>query len=129
MSPIFLSSLGANLLAGSLDVIHHYVDKIPGSSGTVKAKYLGAFLYMGGYLILVKVGKSKMYEPRHWFSLADFELVDVAEEEGMYLQMLYPFTLFTALIIQRYYPVLCGYLPRDIITIWRRLVNERRIYG
>jgi hypothetical protein len=65
-----------------MDVIHHYVDKIPGSSGTVKAKYLGSFLYMGGYLILVKVSKGKVYEPRHWFSLAGFELVDVSEEDG-----------------------------------------------
>ena len=82
LSHVFLSSLGACLLAGSMDVIHHYVDKIPGSSGTVKAKYLGSFLYMGGYLILVKVSKGKVYEPRHWFSLAGFELVDVSEEDG-----------------------------------------------
>jgi len=82
LSPVFLSSLGACLLAGSIDVIHHYVDKIPGSSGTVKAKYLGAFLYMGGYLILVKVSKGKVYEPRHWFSLVGFELADVSEEDG-----------------------------------------------
>ena len=82
LSHIFLSSLGACLLAGSMDVIHHYVDKIPGSSGTVKAKYLGAFLYMGGYLILVKVSKGKVYEPRHWFSLVGFELIDVSEEDG-----------------------------------------------
>ena len=57
-----------------MDVIHHHADKIPGSSGTVKAKYLGAFLYMGGYLVLVKVCKSKVYEPRHWFSLTGFEI-------------------------------------------------------
>jgi hypothetical protein len=81
LSPVFLASLGACLLAGSMDVIHHYVDKIPGNSGTVKAKYLGAFLYVGGYLILVKVSKGKVYEPRHWFSLVGFELVDVSEEE------------------------------------------------
>lgn len=79
----FLSSLGACLLAGSMDVIHHHADKIPGSSGTVKAKYLGAFLYMGGYLVLVKVCKSKVYEPSHWFSLTGFEIADVPEEEGV----------------------------------------------
>lgn len=83
ITPAFLTSLGASLLAGSVDVIHHHADRIPGSSGTVKAKYLGAFLYMGGYLILAKVSKGKTYEPRHWFSLASFELFDVPEEEGM----------------------------------------------
>ena len=88
LSPVFLSSLGACLLAGSIDVIHHYVDKIPGSSGTVKAKYLGAFLYMGGYIILVKVSKGKVYEPRHWFSLVGFELVDMSEEDGWSQQVI-----------------------------------------
>lgn len=81
ISSVFINSLGTCLFAGSLDVIHYYVDKVPGSSGTVKAKYLGAFLYMGGYLILVKVNKGKLYEPRHWFSLTGFELVDVPDEE------------------------------------------------
>jgi hypothetical protein len=98
LSHIFLSSLGACLLAGSMDVIHHYVDKIPGSSGTVKAKYLGAFLYMGGYLILVKVSKGKVYEPRHWFSLAGFELIDVSEEDGQQYQTAHFSLLLTYLI-------------------------------
>ena len=78
LTATFLASLGACLLAGSLDVIHH-----PASSDIVKAKYLGAFLYMGGYFVLVKVRKGKVYEPRHWFSLVDFELVDMEEEEGV----------------------------------------------
>lgn len=80
LSSTFLSSLGACLLAGSMDVIHHYVDKVPGNGGTLKAKYLGGFLYLGGYLILVKVCKGKVYEPRHWFSLDGVELVDVPEQ-------------------------------------------------
>lgn len=82
LSPLFMSSLGASLLAGSMDVIHHHVDKVPGNSGIVKSKYLGTFLYMGGYFIMVKVVKGHIYEPRHWFSLASFELFDVPEEEG-----------------------------------------------
>lgn len=77
--PSFLSSLGTCLLAGSLDVMHYQSSKPP--SGTnINAKYLGAFLYLGGYLILVKV-KGKVYEPRHWFSLADFTVVDLEEED------------------------------------------------
>lgn len=83
LSPVFLSSLGASLLAGSMDVIHHHADKVPGNSGIVKSKYLGTFLYMGGYFIMVKVVKGHIYEPRHWFSLASFELFDVPEQEGI----------------------------------------------
>lgn len=112
ISPVFLSSLGATLLAGSMDVIHHYADKIPGTSGTVKAKYYGAFLYMGGYFILVKVCKGQVYEPRHWFPLAAFELFDVPEEDGMCSQISlclliligHPFSvaaMFFSLVIQR----------------------------
>jgi hypothetical protein len=100
--PVFLSSLGACLLAGSIDVIHHYVDKIPGSSGTVKAKYLGAFLYMGGYLILVKVSKGKVYEPRHWFSLVGFELVDVSEEDGWSPQVITRFLVADAVCLKSF---------------------------
>ncbi|KAG6903483.1 hypothetical protein C0995_005506 [Termitomyces sp. Mi166 len=80
LSQPFLSSLGTCLLAGSLDVIH-YSGKPSGSN--VVVKYMGAFLYLGGYLILVKVSKSKVYEPRHWFSLADFDIIDVDETDGM----------------------------------------------
>lgn len=71
----FFVSLGICLLAGSLDVIHFQLPVSPKS-----AKYMGAFLYVGGYLILAKV-KGKNYEPRHWFPLADFSLVDVASDE------------------------------------------------
>ncbi|KAF8195714.1 hypothetical protein K438DRAFT_1934177 [Mycena galopus ATCC 62051] len=81
LMPSFLSSLGTCLLAGSLDVMHYQSSK-PSSNGTnINAKYLGAFLYLGGYLILVKVTKSKVYESRHWFPLADFSVVDLEEED------------------------------------------------
>jgi hypothetical protein len=79
LTPTFLASVGACLLAGSLDVVHY-----PASSATVKVKYLGAFLYMGGYFVLVKVCKGKIYEPIHWFSLVGFEVVDVEEKDGEY---------------------------------------------
>ncbi|KAH0587753.1 hypothetical protein H2248_006511 [Termitomyces sp. 'cryptogamus'] len=80
LSQPFLSSLGTCLLAGSLDVVH-YSAKLSGSN--VVVKYLGAFLYLGGYLILVKVAKGKIYEPKHWFSLADFDIVDVDGADAM----------------------------------------------
>ncbi|KAG6869325.1 hypothetical protein C0993_000078 [Termitomyces sp. T159_Od127] len=80
LSQPFLSSLGTCLLAGSLDVIHHSAKT---SASSLVVKYLGAFLYLGGYLILVKVPKGRIYEPRHWFSLADFDIIDVDEADGI----------------------------------------------
>lgn len=71
----FLSSLGACLLAGALDVVDR--------SSSSRVKYLGAFLYVGGYMVLVKVTKSgKVYEPRYWFSLYGFTLIDAEEDDG-----------------------------------------------
>ncbi|KAG0709788.1 hypothetical protein DFH29DRAFT_793279 [Suillus ampliporus] len=78
----FLSSLGPCHLAGSLDVIHYH-GLNASSNGTVKAKYLGAFLYPGGYLVLAKVHKVRTYEPKHWFSLAGFDLVDSTKDEAL----------------------------------------------
>ncbi|KAK0191112.1 hypothetical protein F5146DRAFT_930470, partial [Armillaria mellea] len=77
LTPAFLSSLGVCLLAGSLDVMH---SRSYTSITNINAKYLGAFLYLGGYLILVKVVKGKFYEPKHWFRLTDFDVEDVAED-------------------------------------------------
>lgn len=50
----------------------------------VKVKYLAAFLYVGGYVVLAKTPKAGAYEARHWFSLLDesVEVVDVKEEDG-----------------------------------------------
>lgn len=47
---------------------------------SAKPKYFGEFLYMCGYFILVKVGKGKVYEPRHWFSFSGFDLTDLHDE-------------------------------------------------
>ncbi|KAK7061919.1 DH domain-containing protein [Favolaschia claudopus] len=77
----FLSSLGICLLAGSLDVMHHQSSKPPSNGTNINAKYLGAFLYIGGYLILVKVTKGKVYDPRHWFRLGEFNVIDSEEED------------------------------------------------
>ncbi|KAF9534700.1 hypothetical protein CPB83DRAFT_888675 [Crepidotus variabilis] len=79
----FLSSLGTCLLSGSLDVMHYSPDRPLGFTSNIKAKYLGAFLYSGAYLILVRVSKGKKYEPRHWFSLVDFEVTDVEDDSAM----------------------------------------------
>jgi hypothetical protein len=79
----FLQSLGTCLLAGSLDVMHYPTLK-PSGTSNISAKYLGAFLYLGGYIILVKVSKAKVYEPKHWFSLSDFEISDIEEDDGAF---------------------------------------------
>ena len=56
------------MLGGALDIVQH-----PSS----RARYLGAFLYVGGYMVMVKITKGgKVYEPKYWFSLAGFDLID-----------------------------------------------------
>ncbi|KZT29297.1 hypothetical protein NEOLEDRAFT_1175006 [Neolentinus lepideus HHB14362 ss-1] len=82
LTPEFMASLGICMLAGSLDVMHYDVASAA-NGGTVKVKYLGAFLYAGGYIVLAKVGKGKVYEPRHWFALAGFDVVDVGDGEAL----------------------------------------------
>ena len=131
LTPEFFSSLGNCLLSGSLDVMHYHRNSPLGQTSNIKAKYLGAFLYPGGYLVLVKVCKGKKYEPRHWFSLADFEVSDVEENGGT----LHFWTLSVGLLI--HIPVLtqpCCHAPSDFhlaksISNWQRLVNERKIHG
>ncbi|OBZ70184.1 hypothetical protein A0H81_09693 [Grifola frondosa] len=79
----FVASLGVCVLAGAMDVVRHpSVLHTPGS-GQLRAKYLGAFLYGGGYMLLVKVTKGgRVYEPRHWFSLAGFDVVDIEGDDA-----------------------------------------------
>ncbi|KAL5507808.1 hypothetical protein ACEPAH_5426 [Sanghuangporus vaninii] len=119
----FLTSLGACLLAGSLDVVVTNIDHCSSKSALrsdgrrdsllslsgmsavrsnnglattstyvsqssrepVKVKYLAAFLYVGGYIVLAKTPKAGVYEPRHWFALTDetIEVVDVREEKAL----------------------------------------------
>ena len=78
MTPEFLMTLGNCSMSGALDVIYHR----PTTSTMTKAKYLGAFLYEQGYLVLVRVGKGKAYEPQHWFPLRDFDVLDLNDEDG-----------------------------------------------
>ena len=73
--------MGDCLLAGSLDVVHHHhvLDLV---MTLVCIKYLGVLLYLGGYLIVVKVGRGKAYCIKHWFSLKLFEMVDTPQDTG-----------------------------------------------
>ncbi|KAF8592180.1 hypothetical protein K439DRAFT_392266 [Ramaria rubella] len=81
VSQEFLRSLGDCLLTGSLDVVyhHHVLDPV---TTPVRVRYLGAFLYLGGYLLLVKVEKFK-YRIKHWFCLTSFDLVDIPEDTAL----------------------------------------------
>lgn len=82
LTPEFVASLGPCHLVGALDIVHHPSVLHAPNSGSLRAKYLGTFLYRGGYLILVKIPKSgKVYEPRYWFSLAGFELLNSEDDE------------------------------------------------
>jgi hypothetical protein len=76
-----MTSLGNCVLAGSLDVLYHHESLAPLST-PVKVKYMGIFLYFG-WVLIVKVLKNKVYEPRHWFPLALVEMVDITEDEGV----------------------------------------------
>jgi hypothetical protein len=67
----FIRTLSPCALAGSLDVVR---------APALKAKYLAAFLYEGGFLALAKVTRGPRYELRYWFSLEGFELLDAADE-------------------------------------------------
>ncbi|KAJ4478294.1 hypothetical protein J3R30DRAFT_3703023 [Lentinula aciculospora] len=82
LTPTFLSSLGPCSLAGSLDVIHQRSIKLSTGTANINVKYLGAFIYFGGYLILAKITKSRAYEPRHWFRLCEFKIVEAVEAEA-----------------------------------------------
>ena len=71
----FIRSLSPCTLAGSLDVVR---------APALKAKYLAAFLYEGGFLALAKVNRGPRYELRYWFSLEGFEVSDTADDNREY---------------------------------------------
>ena len=73
--------LGDCLLAGSLDIVHHHHILDPVVT-PVRVKYLSMLLYLGGYLIMVKVGRGKAYRIKNWFSLKLFEMVDTPQDTG-----------------------------------------------
>jgi len=71
----FIRTLSPCALVGSLDVVR---------APALKAKYLAAFLYEGGFLALAKVIRGPRYELRYWFSLEGFELSDATDENREY---------------------------------------------
>jgi len=71
----FIRSLSPCTLAGSLDVVR---------APALKAKYLAAFLYEGGFLALAKVNRGPRYELRYWFSLEGLEVSDTADDNREY---------------------------------------------
>ncbi|KAG8881109.1 hypothetical protein FRB97_000161 [Tulasnella sp. 331] len=75
-----LACLGDCVLAGALDVVYHHIILSPLRT-PMKARYLGAFLY-SGFIILAKVRRGKMYEPKHWFPLKNAQIVDTAAAQG-----------------------------------------------
>ncbi|KAI0307232.1 hypothetical protein B0F90DRAFT_1814016 [Multifurca ochricompacta] len=70
----FIRTLSPCTLAGSLDVVR---------APALKAKYLAAFLYEGGFLALAKVNRGPRYELRYWFSLEGFELYDAMDDDPL----------------------------------------------
>lgn len=128
LTPSFLSSLGPCLLAGSLDVMCYSPRCSFGHLPSITAKYLGAFLYSGGYLILTKVHKGKKYEPRHWFSLADFEVAGVESDEGLISICVLHFPALIA-FLQQCCHVHSAYLPEISTLSWRLLAREKRVSG
>lgn len=70
----FIRSLSPCTLAGPLDVVR---------APALKAKYLAAFLYEGGFLALAKVNRGPRYELRYWFSLEGFEVSDTADNNPL----------------------------------------------
>jgi hypothetical protein len=70
----FIRALSTCVLAGSLDVVR---------APALKAKYLAAFLYDGGFLALAKVNRGPRYELRYWFSLEGFELNDADKDDPL----------------------------------------------
>jgi len=127
LTPAFLLSLGPCLLSGSLDVMYHTPRQSFGQLQTITAKYLGIFLYSGGYLILSKVLKGKRYEPRHWFSLANFEITGADSDEGPFLAYFEYFRFDN--YFKRCCHVLFGFLRKLSILSWPLLAKGRKISG
>ncbi|TIC02507.1 hypothetical protein E3Q16_03478 [Wallemia mellicola] len=85
-------SFGMTKLIGALDVFVHN-SKLP-LVPPLKVKYLGAFLYER-FLVLVKIRKSTMYEPRYWFPLDLWHVTDVPSGEAGLMQNSFRMSLHT----------------------------------
>ncbi|EOR00695.1 hypothetical protein E3P89_02958 [Wallemia ichthyophaga] len=80
LSSLEINSFGTAKLVGALDVFVHN-SKLP-LIPPLKVKYLGAFLYER-FLVLVKIRKSTIYEPRYWFPLDLWHVTDVPSGDGL----------------------------------------------
>ncbi|KAI0050212.1 hypothetical protein FA95DRAFT_1594060 [Auriscalpium vulgare] len=75
----FARGAGPVRLAGALDVLA--ARGLRGvARGRVRARYLGAVLYDGGWCVLVKAVRGR-YEMRHWFEVGKFAVHDAVDED------------------------------------------------
>lgn len=77
MNLAFKEVLGSVLLIHALHVLH----RSQLTTEPMKIKYFGVFLY-ATHLVMVKVKKRDVYEPREWLPLRLFEVIDIKEGEG-----------------------------------------------
>lgn len=75
----FISLLGQIQLVGSLHVLYHGPTLDP--TEAFKIKYHGIFLYEQ-HLVIVKVKRASIYEPRHWFPIRYFDVLDISDGSG-----------------------------------------------
>ncbi|CAO1638871.1 unnamed protein product [Sympodiomycopsis kandeliae] len=75
-----LSRIGPLELSGTLDLLYHHFQIAP-LVAPLRFRFLGLFLYHH-WLLVVKLGKSGSYVPRHWFPLHQAELSSINEGEG-----------------------------------------------
>ncbi|GAA5865787.1 hypothetical protein JCM3774_003093 [Rhodotorula dairenensis] len=101
----FCDLLGPTLLVGALHVVHYNTNSGPSSTAVynadpwssqvptpsspvapaaelVRVKYFGCFLYRS-HLVMAKIKKRALYEPREWLPLRLFDIQSVEEGQGL----------------------------------------------
>ncbi|GAA6020101.1 hypothetical protein JCM10207_006255 [Rhodosporidiobolus poonsookiae] len=81
----FCDLLGPTLLVGALHVVRSLSGEgAPAGVGEheVKVRYWGCFLYRT-HVVMAKIRKRAVYEPREWLPLRLFEISDVDEGQGL----------------------------------------------
>ena len=73
--------LRALLIAGSLDIVHHHHILGPVAM-PMCIEYLGVFLCLSSYLIVVKVGSGRPTVSSTGFPSSRFEMVDILQDTG-----------------------------------------------
>lgn len=69
------------LLVGSAHIIHTDSNIPNASTSVVKASFFGVLLYTT-HVVLIRVKKTNVYEPKHWLPLRLFDLHKVPDGEG-----------------------------------------------